>query len=84
MFNSLLLIIFSGSKLPAYKRFSHLLEAKKPKTSGGTRNLPLPYHFKVLDEMFRCVDVVLSLKQKRYETCTFEKLKDSVQEMCRK
>ncbi|XP_028391948.1 uncharacterized protein LOC114516621 [Dendronephthya gigantea] len=73
----------SVSKMPAYKRFSHLLEAKKPKPA-TTRNLPLPYHFKVLEEMFRCVDVVLSLKQKRYETCTFEKLKDSVQEMCRK
>lgn len=75
----------SGSKLPAYKRFSHLLEAKKPKASSPvTRNLPLPYHFKILEEMFRCVDVVLSLKQKRYETCTFDKLKESVQEMCRK
>ena len=74
----------SGTNLPAYKRFSHLLEAKKRKPSGVTRNLSLPYHFKELEEMFRCVDVVLSLKQKRYETCTFEKLKESVQQMCRK
>lgn len=75
---------FSGLKLPAHKRFSYLLEAKEPKAPGITRSLPLPYHYKVLEEMFRCVDVVLSLKQKRYETCTFDKLKESVQEMCRK
>lgn len=80
-----ILFICSGSKLPAYKRFSYLLEAKQPKpVPCAARNLPLPYHFKILEEMFRCVDVVLNLKQKRYETCTFEKLKESVQEMCRK
>ena len=74
----------SGTKHPAYQRFGHLLEAKKPAADQATHNLPLPYHFKMLEEMFRCVDVVLSLKHKRHESCTFEKLKYSVQEMIRK
>ena len=38
----------------------------------------------VLLEKFRCTDTVVTMLQKRRETCTFNKLKHAVEEMTRR
>ncbi|XP_070574141.1 DNA replication factor Cdt1-like [Ptychodera flava] len=66
-----------SSKMPAYEKY-HTLAAPVPPS------LTLPYKYKILEEMFRSVDTIVSLLRNRSETCTFGKLKDAVQEMVRK
>lgn len=66
-------------KVPAYKRLSALALPQVPQT-----DLPLPYEYRILEEKFRCVDVVSGMFVKRKEICTFDKLKQAVQEMTRK
>ncbi|RWS28537.1 DNA replication factor Cdt1-like protein [Leptotrombidium deliense] len=62
----------------AFQEFTHL--AKKDHETG----LALPFKFRTLLEIFRCTDFVVSLLYNRNETCTFDKLKKSVEEMTRK
>ncbi|XP_033113520.1 DNA replication factor Cdt1-like [Anneissia japonica] len=63
--------------MPAYQKY-HSLATPPPAT------LALPYKYKILHEMFRSMDTVVSMLHNRSEQCTFKKLKDAVQEMCRK
>ena len=90
----------SPTTRPAYQRFSALAkpqsslsDSSKPKTQPEFHSeakphpqptLPLPYNYRVLAEKFRSVDTVVSMLQKRKETCTFDKLKQAVQEMTRR
>ncbi|XP_065827867.1 DNA replication factor Cdt1-like [Oscarella lobularis] len=67
-----------GSGIPAYQKFEHLVRKE------SSVALELPQNYKSLAEKFHCVDTVVSLMGKRNETCTFHKLKSSVQEMSRK
>ena len=70
--------IFScPAKAPAYERFHALVQAVPP-------TLTLPYQYKLLAEMFNSVDTVLSMLYKRSETCTFPKLKTSVQNLTKR
>ena len=62
---------------PAYQKY-HALVSSAPPT------LLLPYRYKLLEEMFRNADTVVSMLHNRSETCTFPKLKQAVQEMCRR
>ncbi|XP_065065111.1 DNA replication factor Cdt1-like isoform X2 [Rhopilema esculentum] len=64
-----------SARLPAHQRYKHLT-TKKPETT-----FVLPQKYKSLLEMFRSVDSVLFLLYRRSETCTFERLKTSVQSM---
>ena len=48
------------------------------------RSLVLPQKYKVLAEAFRCTDYLVSMLYKRQEISTFDKLKQSVEEMTRK
>ncbi|XP_076109679.1 DNA replication factor Cdt1-like [Mytilus galloprovincialis] len=61
-------------KAPAYERF-HSLATPAPPT------LSLPYKYKLLAEMFRNCDTVVSMLHNRAEVCTFSKLKAAVQDM---
>ncbi|XP_077983245.1 DNA replication factor Cdt1-like [Glandiceps talaboti] len=65
------------SKMPAYQKY-HSLAAPVPPS------LTLPYKYKLVEEMFRSVDTIVSLLRNRSEVCTFAKLKGAVQEMVRK
>ncbi|XP_019850046.1 PREDICTED: DNA replication factor Cdt1-like [Amphimedon queenslandica] len=49
-----------------------------------TKNLQLPYRYRLLKEKFRCANVALSMLENRKETCTFRKLKKAVEEMTRR
>ncbi|KAJ8302480.1 hypothetical protein KUTeg_018876 [Tegillarca granosa] len=62
---------------PAYERF-HSLATPAPPT------LSLPYKYKLLAEMFRGMDTVVSMLHNRFEICTFSKLKAAVQEMTKR
>ncbi|KAK3086546.1 hypothetical protein FSP39_020036 [Pinctada imbricata] len=64
-------------KAPAYERF-HSLAAPAPPT------LSLPYKYKLLADMFRGMDTVVSMLHNRSEVCTFSKLKAAVQEMTKR
>ena len=70
---------------PAHQQFGSLT---KPSPSlrllDSKPNLPLPFNYKLLVEKFRCVDTIVSMKQKRKEKCTFDKLKEAVQGMTRR
>lgn len=66
-----------GSRSPAFQRYSSLAQA-------GTPSLTLPFSYRHLAELFRCVDTVVSLLFNRKETITFGKLQPAVQEMSRK
>ena len=66
-----------GSRSPAFQRYSSLVQP-------GTPALTLPYSYRHLAEVFRCVDTVVSLLFNRKEIITFEKLQPAVQEMSRK
>ncbi|XP_023933156.1 DNA replication factor Cdt1-like isoform X1 [Lingula anatina] len=61
----------------AYERFHSLAQPVAP-------SLSLPYKYKVLLEMFRSMDTVVSMLHNRTEIITFSKLKNAVQEMLRK
>lgn len=69
----------SPKKAPAHERFHSLAQPAEP-----TVALPLPYKYKVLGEVFNSCDTILNLLGQRNETCTYEKLKESVQQMSRK
>ena len=69
----------SPSKLPAFQRFCDLATPTTPEA-----RFTLPYAYRVLAELFRCVDWSVSMMSNRSETVTFTKLKPCVQEMCRK
>ncbi|XP_066290953.1 DNA replication factor Cdt1-like isoform X1 [Branchiostoma lanceolatum] len=66
--------------VPAYERHHHLATAVPPPPA----SLGLPYQYKLLAEMFRSMDTVVSILHNREELATFQKLKNAVQEMCRK
>ncbi|XP_038067962.1 DNA replication factor Cdt1-like [Patiria miniata] len=63
--------------MPAYQKY-HALVNSAPTT------LNLPFKYKLLEEMFRSTDTVVSMLHNRSETCSFPKLKQAVQEMCRR
>lgn len=64
--------------LPAYKKFHSLA------SSDSTSTLILPLKYKVLSEMFRCVDMAVGMIYNRKEISTFTKVKAAVQEMLRR
>ncbi|XP_063044780.1 DNA replication factor Cdt1 [Engraulis encrasicolus] len=66
-----------GEKAPAYQRYHTLAQDVPP-------GLSLPYKYKVLAEMFRSMDTIVSMLFNRLETVTFSKVKQGVQEMMRK
>ncbi|KAK7901460.1 hypothetical protein WMY93_018229 [Mugilogobius chulae] len=63
--------------LPAYQKYHTLAQAVPP-------GLSLPYQYKVLAEMFRCMDTVVAMLFNRSETPTFMKIKKGVQDMMHK
>eukprot|EP00794_Sanderia_malayensis_P019078 gene19079-20994_t len=65
-----------SKRVPAHQKYKHLVAVDKPAVA-----FTLPQKYRDLLEMFRCVDSVLFLLQRRKETCTFERLKKSVQTM---
>lgn len=71
--------LFSPTKvsIPAYQRFQSLTE-----TTQST--LPLPYKYRCLAEVFRCVESICSMFYNRKEAITFKKLKPAVQRLLRK
>lgn len=72
--------LFSPSKspsVPAYQRFQSLADAVQT-------TLPLPYKYRCLVDVFRCVESICSMFYNRKETITFKKLKPAVQRMLRK
>ncbi|XP_018421980.1 PREDICTED: DNA replication factor Cdt1 [Nanorana parkeri] len=66
-----------SEKAPAYQRFHTLAEDVPP-------GLSLPFKYKVLAEMFRSMDTIVSMLFNRSETVTFSKVKQGVQDMMRK
>lgn len=80
-------LLFSPSKngspvklveLPAYKRFASLAESSK------AGQLPLPYKYRHLLDIFKGLDSVVAMFHNRRECITFKKLKPAVQRMLRK
>ncbi|XP_050096468.1 DNA replication factor Cdt1 isoform X2 [Anopheles aquasalis] len=70
-------IMASPKKVPAYQRFHALAIAGPP-------SLHLPYKYRSLLELFKCIDTVISMFHNRKEQITFKKLKPAVQRMARK
>ncbi|KAJ0066883.1 hypothetical protein NL108_004862 [Boleophthalmus pectinirostris] len=66
-----------SGELPAYQKYHTLAQAVPP-------GLSLPYQYKVLAEMFRCMDTVVAMLFNRSETPTFMKIKKGVQDMMHK
>ncbi|MEQ2249007.1 hypothetical protein ILYODFUR_024946 [Ilyodon furcidens] len=66
-----------STKQPAYQRYHTLAQAVPP-------GLSLPYHYKILAEMFRSMDTVVAMLYNRSETATFAKVKQGVQDMMHK
>ncbi|KAL5022363.1 hypothetical protein ScPMuIL_001518 [Solemya velum] len=64
-------------KAPAYERFDALASPAPP-------TLSLPYKYRVLAEMFRGMDTVVSMMHNRQELCTYLKLKAAVQTMTKR
>ena len=62
---------------PAYQKF-HNLAAK------DSGQLPLPYTYKFLAEVFKCTEVVGAMLHNRQEVITVEKFKKGVQQMMRR
>lgn len=62
---------------PAYVKYKDLA-VKIPPT------LTLPYKYKLLEDMFRGADTVISIMHNRLERVTFNKLKQAVQDMIRR
>lgn len=80
-------VLFSPAKLgspskmvvpPAYQRFMSLAESS---TAG---QLPMPYKYRHLIEIFKGLDSVCAMFHNRRECITFKKLKPAVQRMIRK
>ena len=63
-----------AEKRPAYERYHALAQ---PPTS----SLVLPYRYKVLAEIFRCLETVVVMLYNRKECIYFEKIKPAVQKM---
>ncbi|ODM92893.1 DNA replication factor Cdt1 [Orchesella cincta] len=72
--------------VPAYQRFHNLAQKTPPEkqTVEEEINLPLPYHFKILKELFMAVETVITIMKGRKEMITFPKLKAGVLELVRK
>ncbi|MED6255317.1 replication licensing factor Cdt1 [Ataeniobius toweri] len=66
-----------STEQPAYQRYHTLAQAMPP-------GLSLPYHYKILAEMFRSMDTVVAVLYNRSETATFAKVKQGVQDMMHK
>ncbi|GFT39947.1 DNA replication factor Cdt1 [Nephila pilipes] len=62
---------------PANERFKYLAE---PETS----SLLLPFKYKLLSEMFRSMDTVVSILNNRKEKITYEKVHDGIQKMMKR
>ncbi|KAI6654080.1 DNA replication factor Cdt1-like [Oopsacas minuta] len=62
-------------KSPQYKNSYHL---------AADSQTPISYTQSILLEHFRCIDVVLSMVERRKESCSFEKLQRAVTTMCGK
>ncbi|KAM4614258.1 DNA replication factor Cdt1 [Discoglossus pictus] len=67
----------ASERAPAYQRFHTLAQDIPP-------GLSLPYKYKVLAEMFRSMDTIVSMLFNRLETITFSKVKQGVQDMMHK
>lgn len=67
----------SPTKVPAYQRFQTLANSGRPA-------LQLPYKYRCLSELFKCIDTVCAMFHNRKEQITFRKLKPAVQRMARK
>lgn len=70
-------IFHRSDELPAHLKYKDLAE-KVPTT------LTLPYKYRLLEDMFRGADTVISIMHNRLERCTFDKLKRAVQDMIRR
>lgn len=74
--------------IPAYQRFQSLAQktsAEKDRLFVDPEaDLPLPYHFKVLKELFIGVETVAGIMKSRKEMITFSKLKNAVLELVKK
>lgn len=80
-------VLFSPAKMgspskmvvpPAYQRFMSLADNSK------AGQLPLPYKYRHLIEIFKALDSVCAMFYNRKECITFKKLKPAVQRMMRK
>ncbi|XP_012276832.1 DNA replication factor Cdt1 [Orussus abietinus] len=67
----------SPTKTPAYQKYQSLVDS-------GIPALPLPYNYRFLAEVFRCIDTVSAMLYNRKEIITFKKLKPAVQELVRR
>jgi len=67
----------SPRKVPAYQRFAYL---SKP----VEKSLVLPFKYRMLAEVFTCMDDVVALYFNRKENITYQKLAKSVQDAMRK
>ncbi|XP_072374103.1 DNA replication factor Cdt1 [Scyliorhinus torazame] len=65
------------AKAPAYQRFHNLAQDVPP-------GLNLPFKYKLLAEMFRSMDTIVSMLFNRSETITFTKVKQGAQDLMRK
>lgn len=69
----------TGEKVPAYKRLAYLTK-KSTADESGELDLPLPYKYRKMLEVFKKIDYFAWVYLKRHETCTFEKLKQSIEQ----
>uniref|UniRef100_A0A1B6F500 CDT1 Geminin-binding domain-containing protein n=1 Tax=Cuerna arida TaxID=1464854 RepID=A0A1B6F500_9HEMI len=67
----------SPLKSPAFQKYQALVTEGRPV-------LVLPFKYRALAELFRCVDTVTSMLYNRRETITLSKLRPGVQEISRK
>lgn len=61
-------------KAPAYERYQHLV-------GQPSQELVLPHKYRLVKEVFRAVDTVVSILHNRQELITYAKLKPAVQQM---
>ncbi|XP_063988348.1 DNA replication factor Cdt1 [Diachasmimorpha longicaudata] len=67
----------SPTKIPAYQRYQSIVDTATPA-------LTLPFSYRFLGEVFRCIDTVAGMLFNRKEIITFKKLKPAVQELLRR
>jgi len=67
----------SPRKVPAYQRFHNLARP-------ADRTLPLPYSYRMLAEVFRCTDTVVSMLNNRKEVINLDKVSKSVTDLLQK
>ncbi|KAH8400825.1 hypothetical protein KR009_001205 [Drosophila setifemur] len=65
-------------EVPAYKRYASLVETSR------AGQLPLPYKYRHLLDVFKGLDSVVAMFHNRKECITFKKLKPAVQRMLRR